>query len=71
MEEKRTVKAHELWHILVLASTLFGAAGAVLLLLAPLVFGSTPPGLVRARPIIVGLVALAAAVFLGEWLVVH
>jgi hypothetical protein len=65
------VASHELWHITVLTTTLLGAAGAGLLVLAPLLFGETPQGLARARPLIVGLVALAAAVLLVEWLAVH
>lgn len=63
--------AHEIWHVTVLASTLLGAAGAGLLLLAPLLFEETPAGLARARPLVVGLVALAALVLLLEWLAVH
>jgi hypothetical protein len=65
------VRAHELWHVLVLASTLFGAAAAALLLLTPLVFEAPPPGLARARPFLVGAIALAVVVFSTEWLVVH
>jgi len=65
------VSPHELWHALVLASTLFGGAGALIMLLAPLVFDSPPAGLSRARPLIGGLIALAAAVFVLEWFVIH
>jgi hypothetical protein len=65
------VDSHELWHVVVLASTLFGGAGALILLVAPLVFESLPEGLVRARPLVVGLILLAGVVFLAEWLVVH
>jgi hypothetical protein len=65
------VKGHELWHVLVLGSTLFGAAGAALLLLTPLIFEAPPPGLARARPLLIGAIALAVAVFSAEWLVVH
>ena len=65
------MRGHELWHILVLASTLFGAAGAALLFLTPLIFESPPPGLTRARPLLIGAIALAGVVFAAEWLVVH
>ena len=43
-----TESMHEVWHIAVLAATLFGAAGAAILLLAPLVFDGCPPGLRQA-----------------------
>jgi hypothetical protein len=65
------VSGHELWHVVVLASTLFGGAGALILVVAPLVFDSPPEGLARARPLVLGLILLAVAVFLAEWLVVH
>lgn len=65
------MRGHELWHVLVLASTLFGAAGAVLLFLSSLIFESPPPGLTRARPLMIGAIALAVGVFAMEWLVVH
>jgi hypothetical protein len=65
------VRGHELWHVFVLASTLFGAAGAALLSLGPLIFESPPPGLARARPLLIGAIVLAVAVFATEWLVVH
>ena len=65
------MSAHELWHVVVLASTLFGGAGALILLVVPLVFESPPEGLARARPLVLGLILLAVVVFLGEWLVVH
>jgi hypothetical protein len=62
---------HELWHITILAATLFAAAGAAILLLAPLVFDSPPPGITRFRPAL--LVAIGAAIVLValEWTVVH
>jgi hypothetical protein len=62
---------HEVWHVVVLATTLFGAAGALLLGLTSLVFDSPPPGLQRARPLLVALVGVAVVVFALEWLVVH
>jgi hypothetical protein len=65
------VSGHEVWHVVVLASTLFGGAGALILVLGPLVFDSPPFGPTRARPLVVGLILLAVGVFLAEWLVVH
>jgi hypothetical protein len=62
---------HELWHVLVLGSTVFGVAGAALLVLAPLLFETTPPGLDRARALILGLLAFAGGLFLVEWFIVH
>jgi hypothetical protein len=63
--------AHELWHVLVLGSTLLGAAGAVILALAPVVFESPPPGLVAGRPVVLALIVVAVGVALAEWFVVH
>ena len=65
------MSTHELWHVLVLAATLFGGAAALILMVASLVFDSPPEGLVKARPVVLGLILLAAGVFLAEWLVVH
>lgn len=65
------MSAHELWHVVVLGSTLFGGAGALILVLAPLIFDPPPEGLERARPLVVGGILLAVGVFLAEWLVVH
>jgi hypothetical protein len=65
------VSGHELWHVVVLASTLFGGAAALILLVAPLVFDSPPEGLERAKPLVVGLILLAVGVFLAEWFIVH
>jgi hypothetical protein len=62
---------HELWHVAVLGSTLFGAAGAAILALSALVFDEPPPGLVRARPLLIGLIGLATLLVTWEWLVVH
>lgn len=62
---------HDLWHLAVLGSTLLGAAGAAIVLLAPLLFDTLPPGLITARLPVVGLIALAALLLLGEWLIVH
>jgi hypothetical protein len=65
------VRAHELWHIFVLVAALFGAAAAVLLALASVVFDRPPPGLTSARPLVIGLICFAAAVVVVEWLIVH
>jgi ABC-type branched-subunit amino acid transport system permease subunit len=65
------VSGHEVWHVVVLASTLFGGAGALILVLGPLVFDSPAHRPPWARPLVVGLILLAVGVFLAEWLVVH
>ena len=62
---------HQLWHIVLLAATLFAAAGAAILLLSPLVFDRPPPGLVKYRPTIVTLIVVTGAMLVVEWLVVH
>lgn len=65
------VTTHDLWHILVLGTTLMAAAGLAILLLAPLALDEPPAGLQRARPWILLLVAAAAALLALEWLGVH
>jgi hypothetical protein len=65
------VEGHDLWHLVVLGSTLMGAAGLAILALAPLIFEEPPPGLERAKPLVAGLVALAAVLLAAEWLGVH
>jgi hypothetical protein len=62
---------HEAWHVVVLASALFGLAGVALLALAVLVFEETPPGLRRARPLLIALITCAGVVVALEWTVVH
>ncbi|MGH2749983.1 MAG: hypothetical protein ACRDK3_03795 [Actinomycetota bacterium] len=62
---------HEAWHITILAITLFAAAGGAILLLAPLVFDVPPPGLLRYRPALLAGVAVATALLILEWTVVH
>jgi hypothetical protein len=62
---------HEVWHVLVLGSTLLGAAGGVILLLAPVVFETYPEGLRRGRPAVLGVVVLAGVLLAIEWLLVH
>lgn len=65
------MRIHEIWHVAVLASTLLGAAGIGLLVLAPLLFEETPRGLAKARPLVIGLVVVAAIVLVLEWVAVH
>ena len=62
---------HEVWHVAVLATSLFGGAAVALVVLAPLVFDPPPEGFVRARPYLVGLGAFAALLLAAEWLGVH
>ena len=62
---------HEVWHLLVLGSTLLAAAAGVILVLAPLVFDGTPPELARRRPLLLGLIGVAALLLVGEWLLAH
>lgn len=62
---------HEVWHVVVLAATLLATGGLVILALAPLVFEAPPPGLMRARPIVLALATLAVLVLLAEWLLIH
>ena len=60
---------HELLHIGILASTLLGAAGLVLLVLWPL-FADQP--LPAATKVVLGaLIGLGAVMFLVEWRFVH
>ena len=62
---------HRLWHVAVLGSVLLAAAGLAILLVVPLVFERTPPGLRRARPLILAVAGFAAALLALEWLLVH
>jgi hypothetical protein len=62
---------HEVWHIVVLTAALFGAAGAAILLLAPLVFDPVPSGLVRRRYALLAGIGLAISLIVLEWTVVH
>jgi len=63
--------AHDVWHVVVLVATLLGATGLALVLLAPVLFEEPPPGLIRARPIVLALVGGAGLLLLVEWLGVH
>lgn len=62
---------HELWHVAVLASALFGGAALALVALAPLVFDQAPEGFVRARPYLLAVGGFGAVLLLVEWLAVH
>lgn len=62
---------HDLWHLVVLGSTLFGAAGLAVLALSSLVFEEPPPGMSVWRPVVLVLVGVAAALLAVEWLAVH
>ena len=62
---------HNLWHVAVLATILLAAAGAAILLLAPLVFEAEPPGVRRARPWVLGSVAVAVILMVLEWTSIH
>ena len=62
---------HRLWHVAVLASTLFAAAGAAILVLTPLLFDDPPPGLRRARPVALVVIGLAVLLLVVEWTAVH
>ena len=65
------MEGHDLWHLVVLGSTLMGAAGLAILALTPLIFEEPPPGLQRFKPLVAALVGLAALLLLVEWLGVH
>jgi len=65
------VRGHDLWHIAVLGSTLFGAAGAAIIALGSLIFDDPPPALARWRPVIAAVVAAAAVLVILEWTLVH
>jgi hypothetical protein len=62
---------HRLWHAVVLGSALLALCGVALLVLAPLLFEEPPPGLERARPVVLALAGLAAALLAVEWVLVH
>lgn len=62
---------HQVWHVGVLAVSLFGAAAVAVLALASLAFDEPPQGLARARPYLLGLGGLAAFLLVVEWLGIH
>lgn len=63
--------SHDWWHLVVLGSTLMGAAGLGIMVLGPLIFDELPPGLEGARPLIWGLIFVAGVLLVSEWLLVH
>ena len=62
---------HRLWHVLVLGSTLLGAAGLAIVFVSPLFGDDVSAGAAKARPVILGLAAFALTVLIVEWLFVH
>jgi hypothetical protein len=62
---------HRVWHVVVLATTLFAVAGTAIVVLAPLLFEGRSGALDRARPVVLGLFVAAAILLVLEWLVVH
>ncbi len=54
-------------HVVILTVALLGGGGLAILVLAPLVFDDSPPGLRRARPFIVGVALLAVVLIVTEW----
>lgn len=62
---------HEIWHVTVLVTSLFGGAALALVALAPLVFESAPEGFARVRPYLIALGGVAGILLLVEWLGVH
>ena len=59
---------HALWHVFVLAAGLLAAAGALILLLGPLVFDRATSG---SRTLAWTLVGLGSLVVVVEWQIVH
>lgn len=63
---------HALWHVFVLVSALLAAAGALILLLGPLVFAPPESGLRRGGRLAAwALVGFGALVVVVEWQLVH
>ena len=62
---------HDLWHVLLLGTILFGAAGAAIVLLAPLLFEDRSIALERARPVVLGILLAGGFLLALEWLVLH
>jgi hypothetical protein len=65
------MEVHDLWHMAVLGSTLFAAAGLAIAVLAPLLFDQVPSGLSQARPAILAVGTVAVILIAVEWLGVH
>ncbi len=62
---------HDLWHAVLLVTTLFSVAGAAIVLLAPLLFEERHRVLERSRPLVAGLVLAGGVLLAVEWLVLH
>lgn len=62
---------HEAWHVLVLVLVLAGAASALLLVLHALIPDFQVVDRRRAKPFLGGIVGLAVALLVIEWLRVH
>lgn len=60
-----------LWHVFLLVMTLSAIAAGAILLLVPLAFEAPPAGLARARPWLLALIGVTAALYLLEWRVLH
>jgi hypothetical protein len=65
------MQTHDWWHLVVLGTTLMGAAGLVIVAAAPLFFEQPPPGWGHTKRIVLGLVAAAGVLLAAEWLGVH
>lgn len=63
--------AETVWHLFLLVVTLGSVAAAAILVIVPLAFDSPPAGLARARPWLLGLIALTFGLYLLEWRVLH
>lgn len=62
---------HQVWHVAVLATSLFGGAAVAVVALVSLAFDSPPAGFVRTRAYLLGLGGFAAFLLVVEWLAVH
>jgi hypothetical protein len=62
---------HHAWHVAVLGVTLVAAAGAIIVLLGPILFDAGATATRRARPLVWALVVLAMILVGAEWLLVH
>lgn len=65
------MQRHDLWHIVVLGTTLFAGAAAAIVALAPVIFERPPQGLDRVRPAAIGLGVVAVVLLAVEWLGIH
>ena len=62
---------HELWHVFLLALTLFAAAGLAALALLWLGFDEPVGRIVGVKPLVWALLAVAALLLVVEWVGVH